>query len=151
MSERLQTDASLMLEKAKTVIRLREAVQEQQLILFQGENVDQQSAINHVKGKPFQRHGAAPHRPPASRPSQQVASQCHSSKCSQCGKGPHLRHQYPAKDAVCYNCKKKGHFSKQCLSKSLKEATKVSEKSAQLKSHQWLISAPLTPERRHPG
>ena len=33
----------------------------------------------------------------------------------------------PSKDTVWYNCKKKGHFSEQCLSKSLKEATKVSE------------------------
>ena len=122
LSERLQTDASLMLEKAKTVIRLREAVQEQQLILFQGENVDQRSAINYVKGKLFPRHRAAPHRPPALRPSQQVASHRYSSECSQCGKGTHPRHQCPA-----------------------------NLKSAQLKIHQWLISVPLTPERRHPG
>ena len=92
-------------------------------------NVDQRSAINYIKGKPFWRHGAAPHRPPASRPFQQAstASQRHSSKCKRCGKGPHSRQQCPAKDAVCYNCRKKGHYSGQCLSKSSKEATKVSE------------------------
>ena len=129
LSERLQTEAAFTLEKEKTVIRQREAVQEQQLILSHGENVDQRSAINYVKGKPFWRHGTAPHRPPASRPFQQAstASQRHSSKCKRCGKGPHPRQQCPAKDAVCYNCRKKGHYSGQCLSKSSKEATKVSE------------------------
>ena len=40
LSEHLQTDAALMLEKVKTVIRQHEAVQEQQLILCHGENVD---------------------------------------------------------------------------------------------------------------
>ena len=129
LSERLQTDPALTLEKAKTVIRQREAVQEQQLILSHGENVDQRSAINYVKGKLFWRHGTAPHRPPASRPFQQAstASQRHSSKCKRCGTGPQSRQQCPAKGAVCYNCRKKGHYSGQCLSKSSKEATKVSE------------------------
>ena len=42
-------------------------------------------------------------------------------------KGPHPRQQCPAKDAVCYNCRKKGHCSGQCLSKSSRGATKVSE------------------------
>ena len=126
LSECLQTDAALTPEKAKTVIHQREAVQEQQLILSHG---DQWSAINYMKGKPFWRHGTAPHRPPVSRPFQQAstASQRHSSKCKQCGRGPHPRQQCPAKDAVCYNCRKKRHYSRQCLSKSSKEATKASE------------------------
>jgi len=88
LSERLQTDAALTLEKAKTVIRQREAVQEQQLILSHRENVDQQSVINYVMGKPFWRQGTAPHRPPALRPFQQAstASQRHSSKCKRVGR-----------------------------------------------------------------
>ena len=40
---------------------------------------------------------------------------------------PTSSQQWPAKDAVCYNCRKKGHYSGQCLSKSSREATKVSE------------------------
>ena len=92
LSECLQVDAELTLEKAKTVIRQREA-EEQQLILSHEENVDQRSAINYVKGKPFWRHGTAPHRPPSPRPSQLAStlSKHHSSKCKQCGKGPHPR------------------------------------------------------------
>ena len=127
--ECLQNDAALTFEKAKTVIRQCEALQEQQLILSHGENDDQRVGINYIKGKPFWRHGTVPHRPPASRPFQQAstASQRHSSKCKRCGKGPHLQQQCPAKDAVCYNCRKKRHNSGQCLSKSSKEATKVSE------------------------
>ena len=129
LSERLQMDAALTLEKAKTAIRQREAVQEHQLILSHGDKVDQRSAINYVKEKPHRRHGGTPHRPPASRPHHQAptANQRPLSKCTRCGKGPHQRQQCPAKDAVCFNCKKKGHFSGQCLSKSSREATKVSE------------------------
>ena len=36
LSEHLQTDAALTLEKAKTIVRQREAVQEQKLILSHG-------------------------------------------------------------------------------------------------------------------
>ena len=47
------------------------------------------------------------------------------SKCTRCGISPHLWQQCPAKDAVCFSCKKKEHFSGQCFSK--REATQVSE------------------------
>ena len=32
-------------------------------------------------------------------------------KCKRCGNKPHPRDQCPAKQAECYKCKKKGHFS----------------------------------------
>ena len=37
------------------------------------------------------------------------------------------RDQCPAKDAECYKCKKKGHFSSQCLTTTVKEVTSSTE------------------------
>lgn len=36
------------------------------------------------------------------------------SKCYFCGYGKHPRYKCPARDAVCNNCKKKGHYAKVC-------------------------------------
>ena len=40
-------------------------------------------------------------------------------RCTRCGIAPHARHLCPAKDTECYTCKRKGHFSSQCFSKSI--------------------------------
>ena len=46
-------------------------------------------------------------------------------KCIQgpnsCGRGPCSRHLCPAKDSECHKCHKWGHYSAQCLSKSVRE------------------------------
>eukprot|EP00731_Ephydatia_muelleri_P010502 Em0005g1088a len=42
-------------------------------------------------------------------------------QCTKCGKGPHPWYLCPAKDSVCHKCKRKGHFSSQCLSKTVAE------------------------------
>ena len=39
-------------------------------------------------------------------------------KCSRCGKStPHGRQQYPADQATCHRCHKKGHFKRCCKTK----------------------------------
>ena len=61
-----------------------------------------------------------------------MSSQFHSSKpstarlqqsksCMRCGRGPHPRHQCPAKDMQCHKCKYEGHFAVHCRSKSVAE------------------------------
>ena len=35
----------------------------------------------------------------------------------------HPRHQCPARDATCHRCKRQGHYSSQCLSKTVAELT----------------------------
>ena len=42
-------------------------------------------------------------------------------QCTKCGKGQHSWYLCPAKDSVCHKCKRKGHFSSQCLSKTVAE------------------------------
>ena len=39
--------------------------------------------------------------------------------CSRCGKGPHRYDQSPARDATCHKCRRKGHFSPQCFSRTV--------------------------------
>ena len=117
-SERLQMDAGLTLEKAKTLVRQREAVHEQQILLKHGQKDDK--SIDFLRqGVPSK--GKAPPRnrsqAPARKPRQTQ------SKCSRCGKGPHTRQQSPARDAECHNCKRKGHYSAQCFHKAVAEVT----------------------------
>ena len=40
------------------------------------------------------------------------------------------RAECPARDAVCYNCKKKGHFNAQCLSKRVAGFTITAQEEA---------------------
>ena len=42
-------------------------------------------------------------------------------QCSRCGKGSHPYEKCPAKEAICHRCKKKGHYSSQCFTKSISE------------------------------
>ena len=43
--------------------------------------------------------------------------------CSRCGKSSHPRQSCPAKDATCFRCNRKGHYSTQYLSKTVEEIT----------------------------
>ena len=83
-SERLQVDAGLTLKKAKTLVRQREAVQEQQILLKHGQKEDK--SIDFLRqGVPSE--GIVPlknrSQAPAKTPRQMQ------SKCSRCGRGPH--------------------------------------------------------------
>jgi len=114
LSERLQLDPDLTLEKAKTLVRQREDVHEQQAILRGSGPTKQEMAVDFVKRKhPFK--GRVAHKTPPKSNQPQSAN----GKCSRCGKGPHPRQSCPAREAVCHNCKKKGHFSTQCFAKSV--------------------------------
>ena len=50
-----------------------------------------------------------------------------SGKCLRCGKGSHPRQKCQAKDAICHSCKKKGHYSSCCLSKSAHKSVRFSK------------------------
>ena len=124
LSERLQLDAELTLEKAKKAIRQREAVQQQQSILIGTDrcNVDAVRPINH--------HRRQRKRPESQyRASRALNSNGDKSKvksqpklCMRCGKEPHAYNKCPAKDATCRKCQRKGHYSSQCRSKHVDES-----------------------------
>ena len=114
-SARLQMDPELTLEKAKTLVRQREAVQKQQSLLQHGPKVDKVIDSLH-KTLPFKGKGShRGRRPPTTARQPQLAQ----GKCSRCGHGPHSRQQCPARDAECHTCHKKGHYSAQCFHKSV--------------------------------
>ena len=114
LSERLQMDADLTLDKAKKLVRQREAVQEHQVILKSGEHQTAEMPIDYVGS----RKG---HKQPSRHKS--AKSTKHNDKCPRCGREPHSRISCPAKEAVCHNCKKRGHYSSQCFKKTVSDVT----------------------------
>ena len=127
MSEKLQLDSKLTLEKAKTTIRQQEAVKEQQSILKgpEGANLD---AMQRGKGRGRQRdrrdRGSQPRngRPPTNASRGSEMHKRSTKQCTRCGKEQHTRNKCPARDAKCHKCGKKGHYSTQCRSKTVDES-----------------------------
>ena len=116
LSECLQMDAGLTLEKAKLLIRQHEAVQEHQVILNQ---TDKQSTVDHIHRKTSRRSSTATRHPPT----QAKDAQSQQAKCKRCGNKPHALSKCPVKEVVCHKCKRKGHYSSQCFSKTIQEVT----------------------------
>ena len=104
LSQQLQMDPNLTLEKAKKRIRQKEVVR-QQSDIFKGKADKPVSDLEGVRYK----HKFAKKRgdqPPVIH-----------KKCTHCGKVQHPQDEYPAKDATCSKCRKRGHYSNMCLSK----------------------------------
>lgn len=101
-------DPELTLDKAMKAVRQREAVREQQTMLNKTEAPtgipDKLDSVK-TKAKSRQLYKKTTASKPDSKP------------CGRCGKSYHNRDKCPAKDATCYKCQKKGHFSSQCFSK----------------------------------
>ena len=111
LSEPLQLDANLTLEKAKTAIRQKEAIHEQHFL--KGDSKANPITLDAVT----KMHK----RPPTPQPSGEKATGPRPTQkhCSRCGKGPHRRDKCPARDATCHKCHRKGHFSAQCFSRTV--------------------------------
>ena len=93
LSERMQLDATLNLEKAKKMACQHEAVHNQSMDL---------TAWTSQYNKP--KTGGRPERQGDKR------------TCTRCGKEAHQRQQKcPAMAATCRNCQKKGHYCQQCF------------------------------------
>jgi len=109
LSERLQLESDLTLDKAKRLIRQREAVKLQQDFL-QKPKMKEEIPLDAIRQKPTKRKLPALPLTPA-RPSV--------SNCRRCGSGSHPRQSCPARDATCFRCNRRGHFSSQCLSNTV--------------------------------
>lgn len=121
LSERLQMEVDLTLDKAKMLIRQREAVQQQQWILKDESKIE---AVN-VRHKKY-RTGKTQKRtlnPSQTVTRQPVPDQPQMRTCKRCGKGSHPCQLYPARDATCYCFNRKGHYSSKCLSRTMGEVT----------------------------
>ena len=107
LSERLQMEPDLTLDKAKRLIRQRDAVKEQQEILKV--TTKEESTLGAVNKKPPRR--ILPAIP--STPQSYMAP---------------LRMWYPrqtcpARDVTCFRCNRRGHYSTQCQSSTVAELT----------------------------
>ena len=110
LSERLQLEPELTLDKAKKLICQRESVRTQQDILQRPLIKQESSSLDAVKQFPTRRK--LPAIPPTSdKPT--------FNKCRRCGTGAHPRQSCPAKEATCFRCNRRGHFSSQCLSNTI--------------------------------
>lgn len=108
LSQQLQMDADLTLEKAKKLIRQKEAVKEQSQEL-DGET-QKEAALEGLRQKcakppPTNRKGGASGLPKTN------------SLCTRCGRGRHQRgERCPAAHAVCHSCGRRGHYGAQFFS-----------------------------------
>lgn len=110
LSEKLQMDAELTLEKAVNATRQSELVKKQQSIVRGTEGSAELpkliGAVNNTKKSSNK-----------FRPENFQSSAQRINKCNRCGKLPnHPRSECPAKDATCLKCKKKGHYKAVCRS-----------------------------------
>lgn len=114
LSERMQLDADLMLEKAVNMARQSEVIKKQQNDLRGRGMMDNDAVTKGRKQKPFTHK--TPQHPKHSSAKQQPSSlDCQT--CYRCGKSPgHAKAQCPARDATCHTCGKRGHYSKVCKS-----------------------------------
>ncbi|XP_065891581.1 uncharacterized protein [Dysidea avara] len=110
LSEHLQLEPELTLDKAKKLIRQRESIITQQDILQRLLIKQESSSLDAVKQFPTRRK--LPTIPPTSdKPT--------FNKCRRCGTGAHPRQSCPAKDMTCFRCNRRGHFNSQCLSNTI--------------------------------
>lgn len=110
LSEKLQLDADLTLEKVKTLVRQREAVHEQQALLQRG-TLEETSSLDFVGRRSFQSKPKGPKQGGRGTPRPSTT------RCTRCGKGPHAPQSCPARDATCHKCGRTGHFAAKCYSK----------------------------------
>ena len=103
LSEKLQLESELTLEKAIILARNRESIRKQQPVV----RADTSSNIDAV-GFSSKHKSAKTHK-------SQKSNFVDKSKCSRCGKPNHLgKEQCPAKTATCRKCNKRGHFHTVC-------------------------------------
>ena len=142
LSESLQTDRDLTLDKVKRRVRQKEAVKEQHKEL-QGDGSPQNPiVIDRVEsGKPGGKGGTKGAKPRGAAGSAQkgafrsskaaVAKQPQGKQqCKRCGRTHGKDAQCPAWNVTCFKCNRKGHFGAQCLSKTVANVVSETEETA---------------------
>ena len=124
LSQQLQLDSELTLEKAKKKIWQKEAVGKQQKELKA--SAEGTTSLEELCFCRKPKKGQHPHRNHASsgRPKATPTNATHTTKaCTHCGREPHPHEKCPTKDANCDRCTKKGHYSSQCFTKQVSEVS----------------------------
>ena len=132
LSEKLQMDATLSLEKAVNTARQSESVHKQQEIVRGASAPGSQkpSSVDAVRSSRFRsRKKDNFKRKDDTKMSVKNAHKTHKTQphnCQRCGNAFHKRQICPARDATCHSCGAKGHFARLCKSKKLNEIEVVS-------------------------
>ena len=117
LSEKLQMESDLTLERAVTLVRQSESIKTQQPTV-RGQ-LPKEDLIEAVRG------ARAPSKGRSNVPQTNQCSQG-AKLCGRCGKqGPHSKTKCPAKDSVCYKCGKPGHFKSVCRSKPVQPGVRA--------------------------
>lgn len=119
LSQQLQIDSELTLEKAKQRIRQREAVSEQQREL-KGATLEA-TDLEELHSRSRKGFRGRRYTKPSTKATASDSPKTTPSRCRRCGKPSHPRDKCPAKDAVCHRCHKKGHYGSRCLTKHVSE------------------------------
>ena len=120
LSECLRMEVDLTLDKAKMLIKQREAAQQQGIL--KGESEIEAVNVRHKKNRTgkTQKRTLNPSQAVTRQP---VPDQPQMRTCKRCGKGSHPYQLCPARDVTCYRCNRKGHYSSKCLSRTMGEVT----------------------------
>ena len=123
LSRRLQLDADLTLEKAVRLVRQNEAVGEQQKVLQGNLEYKKESLVrqNETVGGQQKESAESVDLDKVGVSSKRRGGE--KRKCSRCGREHGANGRCPAQNAVCFGCKRKGHFRSMCRSNSISEMT----------------------------
>ena len=116
LSERLQLEPDLSLERAKKIVRQKEAVKDHSQELNSTKR--DQTSIDAVK-----KASRTPQRASGGHTNSGSKNSGEKQFCKRCGKNHGPTDKCPAKKATCHKCSRKGHFSSQCLSSKPATAT----------------------------
>ncbi|CAI5638740.1 unnamed protein product [Oreochromis niloticus] len=114
LSERMQMEKDLDLDKAINMARQSEEIKKQQSALRSETNVMQVNAK--TVDRVIQKHDKTKFNMFKNKTvkTQQQYSKRQSNKCYKCGGSPHPKLECPANDAKCHLCGKKGHYQRVC-------------------------------------
>ena len=129
LSEKMQLDPELTLDKAIALACQSEAMYKQQPVVrgmqqqdcptVEQEKIDTLSYNNPKNANKF-RHADRQRFPRNNAGGGPLHKEQTKQKCSRCGKSPkHSKQQCPAKDSTCKKCYKKGHYTSYCFSKDV--------------------------------
>ena len=126
LSERLQLEADLTLEKAVNLVRQKEVVRKQQSLITSpvtGPNIDVLKDAKHARQRPDQQKSWRGEKQARATPREQISSKPDARKCERCLGPLHKRIHCPARNSQCNSCGKTGHWKKACRSKRVNEVS----------------------------
>lgn len=124
LSEKMQLDPELTLEKVLSMARHSEAVRKQQPVV---RGTAQQNDLSEETVDGLTTRIVKPFKPQPTyhtRGEQLQSAQ----KCTRCGKSPrHGKQQCPARASICKKCNKTGHYTSCCFTRGVSHVTVTNE------------------------